>query len=142
MAGEIFLLDSSFVIPSLRRRPPQAIGDRFVELVSARNAAINGLVRLEVLLGCRTEEVLEATRYNLGALRLVETAAETWDAAAQLGFALARQGVGVAIPDLVIAASAIEHSAVLVHADSDFDLIAQHSDLKVESYVGAVRAAI
>jgi predicted nucleic acid-binding protein len=39
--------------------------------------------------------------------------------------------------DLIIAASAMEHEAVLVHSDADFDRIAANSGLRAESLAEA-----
>jgi predicted nucleic acid-binding protein len=132
--GVTFLLDSSIVVQAFRRHPAPAIADRFRELVGKKQAAVNGIVRLEVLLGYKTEDLLEAARIDLEALRQLPITENTWTGAARLGFDLARRGIIVKVPDLIIAASAIEHGAVLVHADSDFDRIASHSTLRVESY--------
>jgi predicted nucleic acid-binding protein len=46
-----------------------------------------------------------------------------------------QHGITVASIGLLIAAVAIAHSATLLHRDSDFDLIANHISLTVESYV-------
>lgn len=132
------LLDSSFLIAGLRRSPRPAIALRLDQLLSLRAAAINGVVAVEVLVGYKTRELFDEVRSELAALTTFEITAVTWDLTAILGLSLRRVGLPMQLPDLVIAASAIEHDATLIHADSDFDLIAEHSDLKVESYVGAV----
>jgi predicted nucleic acid-binding protein len=101
-------------------------------------AAVNQIVRVEVLLGCRNEAEFASNAETFAALHEVPLDSGTWERAGRLGFDLRRRGVSASVPDLIIAASAIERAATLVHADSDFDLIAQHSDLQVESYVDAV----
>jgi len=114
------------------------MADRLVELIVADAAATNGIILGEVLIGCRTKEQFQRVRRQMGALTRLGVTEKTLESAAILGFDLRRAGVVVNLPDLVIAASAIEHGAMLMHADSDFDLMAQHCDLKVESYVSAV----
>ncbi len=136
MDSESFLLDTSFWIPVLRRNTPQVIGNRFSELVRSKRAAINEIVRLEVLVGYKTEAELNRVRIELAGLQLLELAESTWRSAASLSLHLRSVGVTTTIPDLLIAATAIENNAVLVHMDSDFDRIAQHSDLLVETFVG------
>jgi predicted nucleic acid-binding protein len=42
-------------------------------------------------------------------------------------------GVHVPCADILIAASAIKGKAILVRADSHFDVVAKYSELKVES---------
>ena len=49
------------------------------------------------------------------------------------------KGVNVPYTDILIAASAIKEKAVLLHADSHFDTIAKHSELKVESLVSHLK---
>lgn len=95
------------------------------------------MVMMEVLTGCRDEPEYQLVRGTLRSVERLEMTEETWESATWLGFSLRRKGLSVRAPDLIIAACAIEHSAVLVHADSDFDLIAQHTELQVESYAGA-----
>ncbi|MDO8617039.1 MAG: PIN domain-containing protein [Dehalococcoidia bacterium] len=137
MSQHLYLLDSSILVVAERKNPPQALLDRISPLIRARTAAVNEIVTLEVLVGYRTQEQLSTARSRLRTLIQLPITVATWDQAADLGFALRRSGVVVNLPDLIIAASAIEHDAVLLHADSDFDLIAQNSQLRVESYAGA-----
>ncbi len=40
--------------------------------------------------------------------------------------------------DIFIAASALSEKAILIHADSHFDLISKHTDVKVESFVSLI----
>jgi predicted nucleic acid-binding protein len=112
------------------------IGNRFSELLRSKRSAINEIVRLEVLVGYKTEAELNRVRIELAGLQLLELAESTWRFAASLSLHLRSVGVTTTIPDLLIAATAIENNAVLVHLDSDFDRIAQHSELRVESFVG------
>ena len=103
--------------------------------MAARSVATNDVIRVEMLVGCRTPQEYAINDQRFRGLNQLAIARDIWDAAAGLGFALRRRGVTTAFPDLLIAASALQHSAIVVHADADFDLIAQHSDLRVESYV-------
>ncbi len=87
-----------------------------------------------MLVGCRTEREYAINDQRFRGLVQLTVNKPTWDEAAGLGFALRRKGVTAGLPDLIIAASALEHDAIVVHADADFDNIAKHSDLRVESY--------
>jgi predicted nucleic acid-binding protein len=134
--SEVYLLDSSIWITVLRSRPPEAIARRFSDLVRSGHAAINEVVRLEILIGFGTETEMERVRRVLSGMQFLRLAESTWGLAATLNLQLRGVGVTIALPDLLIAASAIEHNSILIHQDSDFDRIAQHSGLRVESFVG------
>jgi predicted nucleic acid-binding protein len=118
------------------------VRDRLRQLVSTAGAAVNDVVRLEVLLGYRTREAFDRMNEELGAFEPCEVTARTWDKAATLGYELRRAGLIVPLPDLVIAANAIERGYTLVHIDRGFDHIAERSDLQVESYVAGAQGAI
>jgi len=47
-----------------------------------------------------------------------------------------RKGVTIPYTDILIASTALAHEAILLHADAHFDLAAQITGLKVESFVG------
>jgi len=134
VSSHLFLLDTSVWIHLNRRNPPGRILHRADSLIAANLAAFNQVIRGEILIGCRTEREYLANNTQIGALLELPLHQPAWDAAANLGFALRRKGLTVALPDLLIAASALEHDAIVVHADADFDNIARHSDLRVESY--------
>jgi len=109
-----------------------------VDGLLGKTAATNGIVKVEIATGARTEAEFQDNRETLDALINLSMGERTWALASRVGFELRRQGVTVSLPDLIIAASAIEHDAVLIHADADFDRIAAHSDLKVESFAAVL----
>ena len=135
MSSHLFLLDTTVWVRLNRRNPPEHLASRAKQLIAADLAAFNQVIRTEILVGCRDDHEYWTNDNDIGALRELPLHQSLWDAAAGLGFALRRKGVTVGLPDLIIAASALEHDAIVVHADTDFDKIAQHSDLRVESYV-------
>jgi predicted nucleic acid-binding protein len=134
----MYLVDSSIWIRILRRRAYANLQEMVIPHLMSGNAAVNKVVRTEVLVGARDEREYGAFAWQLDTLTDLAIGDSTWSNAAELGYRLRRVGFTTGIPDLLIAASAIEHDAVLMHADSDFDRIAQHSDLRVESYVESV----
>ena len=133
VTNHLYVIDTSAWI-AVRRQPRAPQSERTLSLILEGLAAINPIVRLELLVGCRDESEFAETDRELSGLTDFEMLDITWDTAARLGFNLRRKGVTVPVPDLLIAASAIEHEAVVVHADKHFIDIAQHSDLRVESY--------
>ena len=88
------------------------------------------IVALELLYSSRNAEDYESRRDDLGALpwlRLNEAvAARALDIQHQLA------GIGQhrrPIPDLLVAATALEHDATVLHYDHDFDVIAEATGL-------------
>ncbi len=134
MSNHLYLLDTSIWVLVLRRQPPGQLAQRVQALVEGNAAAVNQIVRLEVLAGCKTPREYSDLDDKLKGLAGLEIGQGTWDRAASLAFDLRRRGTTPSVPDVIIAASAVENDAVLVHADSDFGLIAANSDLRVESF--------
>ncbi len=96
--------------------------------------ATNQVIRVEILAGCRNRQDFETNAIQLAGLVEFPIHSATWNATAELAFALRRKGVSPSLPDAVIAASALEYRATLVHADADFDRIAEHASVKIESH--------
>ncbi len=136
--AELYLVDSSAWIFALRRRSREAIQRRLRELAELDAVATCGLVELELLGGAANEREFQQLDSQLRGLHRLPTDEADWNAAARLSFSLRRVGVTVPFADLLLAALALRHGAILVHADRDFDLIANHSSLQVESLVGAL----
>ncbi len=129
------LVDTSVWISVLRPRPVQPLGDRIDELFRQDTIATTGMVRLELLSGAKTAAEFQKLTFVTEMVHQLPATDSTWIRAAELAFAFRRRGLTLANPDILIAAVAIENDAVLVHADAHFERIAEHSELKTESYV-------
>lgn len=134
MTDHVFLVDSSIWIRLIRLSPAPVLLARIDSLLTSKRVAVNGQIRLEVLSGAPNEARFAQYDRTFGGLIQLSIRDDTWNRAARMGYELRRSGLTVNAPDLIIAASAVEHNAILIHADSDFDHIADHTDLRVESY--------
>lgn len=132
--NHLYLIDSSVWIRVIRGSPPDDLAARVRALVGSSLAAVNPLIRLEIMIGAKDERCRAAYESAIGGLTQLSIADQTWDSATALGFQARQRGVTAHAADLIISASAIEHQAILVHADVDFDRIAASSPLRVESY--------
>ena len=130
----LYLVDSSIWIHFARRRLPEDVVRRVFELMDGDLVASNQVVRTEVLVGSRDAAHYARNEAEFDGFVDLPITRSTWDAAAALGFSMLRRGVSASLPDLMIAASAREHSAVVLHADKGFDRIADGAALLVESY--------
>ena len=97
------------------------------------------MVRLELLGGTKTKEEFDRLKNRLDALYEISTDAKLWSSAGQLSFDLQRKGLAIPSTDILIASAAIQSNAILLHADSHFDLIVGQTELKVESFVDQVQ---
>ncbi len=129
------LIDTSAWIFALKKNFHPFIKERIEKILTESDVAINGIIELELLGGTRTEKEYDRLKSRLDALYCIDTTKSLWDEASKLAFDLKRKGTNVPYTDILIAASAIQERAVLLHADSHFDTIAKHSDLKIESLI-------
>ena len=130
-----YLIESSAWIFVLRVKPVEPLRRRIDELLQQGVVATTGMVRLELLGGAKTRAEFDRLAFVTQGLDQLSADGSAWLRAAELAFALRRQGITVPNSDVLIAAVAIENDAILVHADAHFERIAQHSELKTESYV-------
>jgi predicted nucleic acid-binding protein len=88
-------------------------------------------VLFEVLRSARPEEarLLES---QFATLPMLPTPADLWRQAIALGQACRQAGRTVASLDLLVAAVALHHNAVLVSFDADFEAIASVSELRLQ----------
>ena len=91
-------------------------------------------MRFELLRSARPEEarLLEAQFATLPSL---PTPVDLWQQAIALGQACRQIGRSVLSLDLLVAAVALHHDAVLVSFDADFDAIASVSELRLNRLV-------
>lgn len=102
-----------------RKRSALAAAVEAEEIVLAR------FHQLEMLQGCRDEREWTFLHSYLEAQEYLELAGDSWTEAARIFFDLRRTGRTVRSPiDCCIAQVALDHSALLLHRDRDFETIA------------------
>lgn len=128
------LIDTS-VISRLGADPVRAVVD---PLAHAGRLGRAGITDLEVGYGSRNAREWDRDMADLAVFELVETTADHMRRARQVQRVLAsRSQRGRKIPDLLIAAAAEEAGLILLHYDSDFDLITKVTGQRCEWIVPA-----
>jgi predicted nucleic acid-binding protein len=124
-----YLADKS----ALARFPLPDVGHRLRPLLEDGLIATCGIVDLEVLYSARSLGDYEATLAERRSLEEIPITPEVIARAIDIQHGLARRGQHrVPIPDLLIAATAESADLTVLHYDSDFELIAQVSNLAQE----------
>jgi predicted nucleic acid-binding protein len=124
------LLDTSLWIDFTRTRSPTALKQLIAPFVLDPEAHLAEPVRFELLRSARPDETrqLEA---QFATLPTLPTPADLWQRAINLGQACHAIGRTVLSLDLLVAAVALHHNAVLVSFDADFEAIAAVSALRL-----------
>lgn len=105
-----------------------------VDALLARRMAICDPIKMEVLAGARDEPHLLALRRLLARAVMLPTGPADYEAAAMLYRTCRRNGETVRkLIDCLIAAVAIRENASVLHADADFDVLARHTPLSIDS---------
>ncbi|GEM_PF-308216 len=125
------LIDTSLWSDFTRARSPQFLKGFIAPYILSRAAHIAEAVRFELLRHATAEEARQLTA-QLDTLPVLATPADIWARAALLGQACRRRNVTAGSIDLLVAATAIHHSAELVTFDADFSAIATASALRVK----------
>ncbi len=133
------LVDTSAWIFALKKNPLLPLKDRIDRLLQEDLVVTFGLIKLELLGGTKTKKEFNRLRTRLEALYEISTDAILWRLASQLAFKLHKKGLTIPYTDILIAYAALHSEAVLLHADTHFDLIAKHTELKVESFLSLVQ---
>ena len=135
----MILIDTSAWLFALKKDFHPVIKKRIEQLLVETDIAICGMIELELLGGTRSEKEYLRLKNRLDPLYYIEADKALCDLASKLAFDLKRKGISVPYADIVIATSALKERATLVHADSHFDTISGHTDLKVESFVSFIK---
>lgn len=117
-----YLIDKS----ALARYPKPAVRAVIDPLHNAGLLAVCGAVELEVLHSARSKADAERIRDEMRGFDWLPTPDEAWDRALEIQTQLIRQGnwKALSVADLIIAATAERHGAVVLHYDGDYDMIA------------------
>ncbi|MEI6110562.1 MAG: PIN domain-containing protein, partial [Cyanobium sp. ELA712] len=120
------LLDTSLWIDFTRARSPASLKQFIAPFVLDPEAYLAEPVRFELLRSARPDETrqLEA---QFATLPTLPTPTDLWQRAIDLGQACRQIGRTVLSLDLLVAAVAVHHNAVLVSFDTDFEAIASVS---------------
>lgn len=135
----MILIDTSAWLFALKKDFHPVIKERIGQLLVEGDVAVCGMIALELLGGTKSDKEYLRLKSRLDSLFYIESDKLLWDHSSKLAFDLKRKGVSIPYADIVIAASAQKERAILVHADSHFDSIACHTDLKVESFVSLLK---
>ena len=124
------LVDTSVWVEVFR----DATGKRRLDLheaLAGDEVVLSRLNQLELLQGCRDEQEWGLLSSYLEGQDYLEPAADSWELAARIYFDLRRRGKSVRSPiDCCIAQLAMEHDALLLHRDRDFEVIAEVRPLR------------
>lgn len=117
-----YLADKS----ALARITHAPVAERLVPLILSRQIATCAVIDLEVLYSARSLRDYEATRVERGGLPTLPLTERVGTRALEVQHLLARRGQHrVAVPDLLIAATAEVNGVAVIHYDRDYDRIAE-----------------
>jgi predicted nucleic acid-binding protein len=127
----LILVDTSAWVEFLRDTPGP-VCTRVDELLAGDIATCDP-VRMEVLAGARDEGHLNDLRRLLARASVVEAATADYEQAATLYRICRRGGETVRkLIDCLIGAIAIRADVPILHSDSDFEVLARHTVLRVD----------
>jgi len=128
----VLLVDTS----AWHRAGNSRVMDAWESAARADRLAVTQPVRLEILYSARNAREYDALSQELDGLHQLPCTEEAFDRALDVQQALAHSRPlhhrSVKLPDLLIAAAAELHEAVVWHYDADFDRIAQVTGQRVE----------
>ncbi len=121
----MILVDTSVWIEIFRDKTGQSV-KAFQEWIGSENYVLCRFNQLELLQGARDEKEWQLLDDYLSTQYYLEASDDTWREAARIYFELRRKGVTINSPvDCCIAQIALEHNAILLHRDKDFEKISR-----------------
>jgi predicted nucleic acid-binding protein len=130
----VILADTSAWVELFRRTGSPVHRALIPHLGDPPAVAVTEPVVMELLAGRRPLNELVEVRKRLLSLRMLPVGGlDTWEVAAAIARACRAKGDTVGSQmDCLIAAVAIREGVTLLHADSDFDVIARYTALRIE----------
>ena len=126
----MILIDTSAWIEFLRDTGSTVCNH--VDDLLSEEIAVCDVVRMEVLAGARDDSHLSSLRRLLARAETIPTLTTDYEDAAALYRQCRRRGETVRkLVDCLIAASAIREGVPVLHSDTDFEVLARHTDLQV-----------
>ena len=129
----MILIDTSAWVEFLRDTGSAACNR--VEALLESEIATCDVVRMEVLAGARDERHLGNLRRLLARAVSIPVMPADYELGAELYRRCRQRGETVRrLVDCLIAAVAIRADVALLHRDSDFDVLARHTELRIDRY--------
>ncbi|MDA8411751.1 MAG: PIN domain-containing protein [Treponema sp.] len=125
------LIDSSAWIEFFRSNGDMAVADLVEAALREDEAAVNGLIFVEVEGFSRDERERQMIDEDFKACRALHLGDEVYKEAAAIAFDARRKGLTIPATDCIIAANALVAGAILVHRDRHFADIAKLRPLLV-----------
>lgn len=126
----VILIDTSAWIEFLRNTGTPVC--HAVDGLLSEEIAVCDAVRMEVLAGARDESHLLSLRRLLARAAVIPTLPSDYEDAAALYRRCRRQGGTMRkLIDCLIASTAIRAGVPILHNDSDFDVLARHTELRI-----------
>jgi predicted nucleic acid-binding protein len=131
MPRTMYLADTSFMLLQGRHRP---VRERYEQLLIENRVALCQMTALEWLNNAPSRRDHEALWQGIQSHRWVDVTTDAMDRAMDTHRKLAETGQHrrFSLPDLIIAATAEQHEATLLHYDSDFERIAAVTGQPIE----------
>jgi predicted nucleic acid-binding protein len=130
MKSDQILVDTTIWVSFLRGLDP-SLKDRLANWIREEKVCTTEIIILEILNGARSDKEYTLLREDFSALPLLPINQPVWELAGKTSYKLRRRGADVPLTDVLISAAAMHYQCRLLHADKHFDLIADHSVLKV-----------
>lgn len=131
----MILVDTSAWVEFLRDTGSPAC--ERVDALLDDDIAITDAIRMELLAGARDEDHLRRLRGLTARTTVLATTSADYELAALLYLRCRHSGETVRkLIDCLIAAVAIRHDVAVLHHDRDFDVLARHTELRVEAPEG------
>jgi len=120
----MILVDTSVWIAVFRDKTGE-VSRAFKKRAQNQTYVLSRFNQLELLQGAKDQHEWDLLENYLSTQIYLETTEATWSGAARIYFDLRRKGLTVCSPiDCCIAQLALEHGALLLHKDNDFEIIA------------------
>lgn len=129
--SNLVLVDTSAWICFFARKGFAEIKETISTLLDDNRIAIAGPMMVELIQGTRTDKERNNIKGRIKGLHWLQITDDHWHYAADLSFDLRRKGITISAIDSLLTTIAISYNCHIFHKDSDFDLIAKHSALKI-----------
>lgn len=126
------IVDSTVWIHYLRK-PETRLGQEFQRLMDTDELAVVGVVIAEVVQGARGEKEFTQLFSWFDTFPYFELSKETWERAGKIAMDLRIQGRTIPMPDIIIAALALENNCQVFTLDEHFERIPGLKLHKVDS---------